>query len=165
VRFTVFAGGKTAASFHLSFPESGSTAWVRLAARDSNSSGRALSRAGLPEIGSQIEIFHAEASAFADGSFEVFGPGKIVKFGEVAGKFSFVFARDGNVWCGKDRPIRPAERGRGSHGSDRPGNPTERVLFLGDFASGVSRGQGFTRDDNVAIFVGTGVGELVSDVV
>src|SRR5438552_522578 len=53
--------------------------------------GRALSRAGLPEIGSQIEIFHAEASAFADGSFEVFGPGKIVKFGEVAGKFSLVF--------------------------------------------------------------------------
>src|SRR5260370_11410537 len=59
--------------------------------------GRALSRAGLPEIGPQVEVFHAEASAFADGAFEVFGPGKIVKFGEVAGKFGFVFARDGNV--------------------------------------------------------------------
>src|SRR5260370_1071188 len=59
--------------------------------------GRALSRAGLPEIGTQVEVFHAEASAFADGAFEVFGPGKIVKFGGVAGKFGFVFARDGKV--------------------------------------------------------------------
>src|SRR2546427_3561760 len=46
--------------------------------------GRALSRAGLPEIGTQIQIFHGQAIALADGGLEVFGPGKIVELGEVA---------------------------------------------------------------------------------
>src|SRR5258708_31671609 len=59
--------------------------------------GRALRGAGLPQIGTQIEIFHAETIAFADRGFEVFGPREIVKLRKVAGKFGFVFTRDRDV--------------------------------------------------------------------
>src|SRR6266853_3913670 len=126
--------------------------------------GRTLSRAGLPEIATQVEVFHTEASALADGAFEVFGAWKIVELGEVAGKFGFVFARNGDIGAVKVGQFTRRKRQR-SHGGDRAGNPAERVLFLGDFASGVGGGQRLTGDDNVAIFVGTGVGELVSDIV
>src|SRR5258708_1556406 len=101
--------------------------------------GRALSRAGLPEIGSQIEIFHTEASALADGAFEVFGPGKIVKFGEVAGKFSFVFARDGNVGAIKIGQFARCKR-QMSHRSNWPGDLSARVFLLCDLAGRVARG-------------------------
>ncbi len=125
--------------------------------------GRALGRAGLPEIGTQIEFFHTEAIALADGGFEVFGPRKIVELGEMTGKFGFVFARDGDVGAIKVSQLTGRKRQR-SHGSDGARDPTESVLFLGDFASGVGRSPGFSGDDDVAILVGAGVGELVSDV-
>ncbi len=51
----------------------------------------------MPEVGSQIEIFHAETIAFADRGFEVFGPRKIVKLRKVAREFDFVFTRDRDV--------------------------------------------------------------------
>src|SRR6266568_3973351 len=98
--------------------------------------GRTLSRAGLPEIGTQVEVFHTEASALADGAFEVFGAWKIVELGEVAGKFGFVLARNGDIGAVKVGQFTRRQRQR-SHRGDRAGNPAERVLFLGDFASGV----------------------------
>src|SRR5882724_5062375 len=54
--------------------------------------GRTLRCTGLPEIGTQIEIFHTEAIALTDRGFEVFGPGQIMELGQMTGEFGFVFA-------------------------------------------------------------------------
>ena len=59
--------------------------------------GRALRRARLPEIGANVQILHAEASALTDGSVEVFGPREIVELRKMAREFGFIFARDRNV--------------------------------------------------------------------
>src|SRR5260370_24920681 len=53
--------------------------------------GRTLSRAGLPEIGTQVEVFHTEASALSDAPFEVFASWQVVDLGDRAGKLCFVF--------------------------------------------------------------------------
>src|ERR1700730_4272216 len=42
-------------------------------------SGRALRSAGLPQVGAQIKLLHAEAIALAHASFKVFRSRKIVK--------------------------------------------------------------------------------------
>src|SRR6266404_8388146 len=51
---------------------------------------RVLRSAGLPQIGAQIEVLHAEAVALAHAAFKVFRPGKIVKFWKMTGKFLLV---------------------------------------------------------------------------
>ncbi len=118
----------------------------------------------MPEIGTQLEILHAEAIALADGGFEVFGPREIMEFREMTGKFGFIFARDGNVGAIEVGQFTRREW-QGRDGGDGAGDPTEAVFFLSDFAGGIGGGPGFSGDENVAILVGTGVGKLVSDIV
>ncbi len=47
-------------------------------------SGRALRGAGFPQVGTQIEFFHAETIALAHTGFKVFRSRKIVKLRKVA---------------------------------------------------------------------------------
>src|SRR5437899_5433094 len=48
---------------------------------------RVLRSAGLPQVGAQIEVFHAEAIALAHAAFKVFRSRKIVTLWKMTGKF------------------------------------------------------------------------------
>src|SRR6266567_154187 len=48
---------------------------------------RVLPGTGLPQVGAQIEVFHAEAIALAHAAFKVFRSRKIVEFWKMTGKF------------------------------------------------------------------------------
>jgi len=117
--------------------------------------GRVLRGARLPQVSSQIKIFHAETIALAQAGFEIFRPRKIVKLRKMTGEFLFVFP-------GK-RYARAIEIGQLTrrkrqwrHRRDWAGNPAVRFFVPHHAASGIGRRPRISRNRNLSILVGAG---------
>src|SRR5207245_10663535 len=73
---------------------------------------RVLPGTGLPQVGAQIEVFHAEAIALAHAAFKVFRSRKIVEFWKMTGKFLLVLAAYRNT-CAIDMWPLPRRKTQG----------------------------------------------------